>query len=117
MVIKFLWNGYAMVMQWLFICVTLVSHGLNDYGLLIHDFTHYGKKYVVNVSGTRGDSAKGGSKEVLVIGYGNLWFFKDLERCYIYEEKCGDKKYCAMCIDYRKKEKRHDKKKSDMKGE
>ncbi len=43
---------------------------------------YLGKTYVVKVGGTRGDSAKGGSKEVLVIGYGNLWFFKDLELLY-----------------------------------
>eukprot|EP01084_Bolivina_argentea_P051885 95380_1 len=101
-----------MIVEWLFSCVTLVSYGSRDYGLVIHELTHFGKKYDVKVGGTRGGGAKGsGAKEVIVIGYGHLW----IQRfgAVIYEENSqekrgvgGDKKYCGVGIDYIEKRKR-----------
>eukprot|EP01084_Bolivina_argentea_P123021 218031_1 len=124
MVIKLLWNGYVMVVEWLFIYVTLVSYGLSDYVLVIHGFTHYdyfkicccfikiyikyvagysSKKYDVKVSGIEGGSARGcGSKEVSVIGHGYLWIQKFGTVIYMKKKGGvgGDKKYCRVGIDY-----------------
>eukprot|EP01084_Bolivina_argentea_P123022 218032_1 len=83
MVIKLLWNGYVMVVEWLFIYVT--------------------KKYDVKVSGIEGGSARGcGSKEVSVIGHGYLWIQKFGTVIYMKKKGGvgGDKKYCRVGIDY-----------------
>eukprot|EP01084_Bolivina_argentea_P036021 66678_1 len=104
MVMKLLWNGCGMFVEWLFISMELVSYRLDGYVLVIYGFTHYKEKYGVKVGDikltttgsakdygavTGGYGAYGQRDHIYVVkkGYG--------EKCYVETgyEGCGEKSY------------------------